>query len=105
VDPEGSDAADVIDVAGSPAVMLLVTRAQETRPQFALGPDNIRSVVELCRQLDGSPLALELAAARMRSMRPDEVLARLSTAATLRADPKTPVPPRHRDLDAVVDWS
>ncbi|GAB3680036.1 hypothetical protein GCM10027589_50240 [Actinocorallia lasiicapitis] len=69
--------AGVAEAGGSPAVRLFVERGVAGRPGFALTPENVRDVVRICRALDGMPLALELAAARLRALAPDQIAARL----------------------------
>ncbi len=92
------------ETAPSPAVELFVRCARDVRPSFEIGPDNERDVVELCRHLDGLPLAIELAAARMRLLSPRQVLDRLHErldAWSGFAD----LPERQRTLTATLDWS
>ncbi|MBV9897739.1 MAG: XRE family transcriptional regulator, partial [Chloroflexi bacterium] len=93
--------------AQSPAVALFLSRAQDAEPQFALNADNVASVVEVCRELDGLPLALELAAARVPVSPPRELVRRLlmkpghSVLSTGRRD----APARHRALRDAIAWS
>jgi non-specific serine/threonine protein kinase len=63
--------------ATSPAVQLFVERAQEVKPSFELGDDNLAAVAEICRRLEGIPLAIELAAARVKLLTPEQILGRL----------------------------
>jgi predicted ATPase len=94
----------VDDVAGIPSVALFVTRAQAVRRGFDLTVDNAAAVAALCSQLEGLPLALELAAARVRLLGPDELLARLESRLTLAAD-RRDAPARHATLGATLAWS
>jgi len=88
-----------------PAVRLLVERAALVRPGFAVTADNADAVVRICRALDGMPLAIELAAARLRAMTPEQLAARLDDRfAVLTGGSRTALP-RHQTLRAVVDWS
>jgi non-specific serine/threonine protein kinase len=61
----------------APAVKLFVERAQETKPSFELTPENLPAVTDICRRLDGIPLAIELAAARIKLLTPQQILGRL----------------------------
>ena len=83
------------------AVALFAERAAAIRPEFA--PDGI--VAELCAALDGLPLAVELAAARVRALSPEQLLERLSDRLALLAGGPRDVPERHRTLRAAIDWS
>ncbi|RSM64941.1 transcriptional regulator [Actinoplanes sp. ATCC 53533] len=91
--------------ASYPAVRLLLDRASAVRPGFALDPRTTGPVVGICRALDGMPLAIELAAARLRTL-PVEVLAsRLADRFRLLTNGSRTALPRHQTLRAVVDWS
>jgi predicted ATPase len=100
--------ADAEAVGRSAAVQLLVARAVAVRPGFALTPANAAALAELCRRLDGIPLALELAAAQLRILTPDALLTRLGTgldrALDLAAGP-VDLPGRQRTLRATLEWS
>ncbi|RVW01150.1 transcriptional regulator [Rhodococcus xishaensis] len=88
--------------AESPAAELFQTRALAVRPSARLDPSE---VTQLCRTLDGLPLAIELAAARVRTMSVEEINARLvDRFALLRSGDRTS-PARHRNLHAVIEWS
>ncbi|MBX9245200.1 tetratricopeptide repeat protein [Actinotalea ferrariae] len=89
---------------GSGAVELFVRRARLVRPGFALTADNVADVVEICRRLDGLPLAIELVAARTRLLGPRALLARLDQDVAV-ARPAVDVPERHRTLEATLTWS
>jgi len=91
--------------AGSPAVRLFAERAAAARPGFALTSDNLAAVIEICRRLDGLPLAIELAAARVRLLPPPALLRRLERRLDLLATDSAEVPERQRTLRATVDWS
>jgi predicted ATPase/Tfp pilus assembly protein PilF len=87
------------------AVALFLQRAQDIKPNFALSAQNAGAVVEICRRLDGLPLALELAAARVRLFPPPALLARLSSRLTLLVGGPRDVPARQQTLRATLDWS
>ena len=91
--------------AGGEAVELFVTRARAVRPDFAFDADLEPTVVELCRRLDGIPLAIELAAARTRSIAPAQVLRRLDERFRLLTGGSRTAMARHQTLQAAVDWS
>jgi predicted ATPase len=91
--------------ADSPAVQLFAERAAAARPGFALTSDNLAAIIEICRRLDGLPLAIELAAARVRLLPPSALLGRLERRLDLLATDSAEVPERQRTLRATVDWS
>ncbi|HEY5395379.1 MAG TPA: LuxR C-terminal-related transcriptional regulator [Trebonia sp.] len=93
------------DGAAQPdAVALFVDRAQAAVPEFTLSTANTRTVGELCRRLDGIPLALELAAVRLRGMTADEILTRLTDRFRILGAARTATG-RHRTLRAAIAWS
>ncbi|SEP71892.1 DUF4062 domain-containing protein [Microlunatus flavus] len=95
-------------VAGSAAVELLVARARQVRPGFRLTPANAAAVADLCRLLDGIPLALELAAAQLRVLSPASLLARLRQRLDRSLDLSVgtvDTPSRQRTLRATLEWS
>jgi len=87
------------------ALTLFVERAQAATSSFAVTPDNHAAVVELCRSLDGMPLALELAAVRLRMLSPEQILARLDDRFDLLTSRDQSMHPRQRSLHALIDWS
>ena len=88
----------------SPAVVLFLARAHATDESFDAPPDALETIEDICRQLDGLPLAIELAAARVRGLAPKELLKALDQRFdVLTGGPGTP--DRHRSLRAVIDWS
>ncbi|MFI6989215.1 BTAD domain-containing putative transcriptional regulator [Nonomuraea wenchangensis] len=88
-----------------PAVRLLVERAVAARPAFALDDGNVAAVTQLCRRLDGLPLAIELAAARLRSMTAAQLAERLDDRFRLLTGGSRTALPRQQTLRAVVGWS
>jgi predicted ATPase/DNA-binding SARP family transcriptional activator len=102
--PSGSDVA-LEDVAASPAVTLFVARAQAVRPDFVLTEATKQAVAEVCIRLDGMPLALELAAARMRSMDTKDLADRLGARFQLLTGSRRIADPRYQTLYDVVAWS
>jgi predicted ATPase len=89
----------------SPAVALFVDRARAVHPGFALTEGNAAAVAEICRRLEGLPLAIELAAARTRLLDPDELLSRLATSLDALGTGPVDMPPRQRTLRDTVQWS
>ena len=87
------------------AVRLFVERAQQALPSFALTADTTPAVAQICRRLDGIPLALELAAARVRVLGVVEMAGRLDDVFRLLAGAPRHLPARHQTLRATVDWS
>ena len=92
-------------LARAPAGALFLERARAAAPSFGLTEDNAAPVAELCRRLDGIPLAIELAAARVRAMSVDDLLARIDQRFTLLTGGPRREDGRHRTLEAVVAWS
>jgi predicted ATPase/DNA-binding SARP family transcriptional activator len=87
------------------SVRLLTQRARAVVPSFAVTHDNAPAVAAICRALDGMPLAIELAAARLRTMAPEQIEARLGDRFQLLSSGSRTAMPRHQTLRAVVDWS
>lgn len=87
------------------AVQLFVDRARAVRPGFQLTWDNCAHVVHICQTLDGVPLAIELAAARVRALSVEQIAARLDDRFRLLASGDRTAPPRQQTLQAAVDWS
>jgi predicted ATPase/class 3 adenylate cyclase len=92
------------DLTGD-AVALFCDRARAVDPEFRLGADNAHAVARICRRLDGIPLALELAAARLRMLRPDQVAQRLDDRFGLLTGGGRNALRRHQTLRAAMDWS
>jgi predicted ATPase/DNA-binding SARP family transcriptional activator len=97
--------ADASEAARSPAVRLFADRAAAVRPGFALDEATAGPVVRICRALDGIPLAIELAAARLRALTAAQVADRLDDRFRLLSVGDRAALPRHQTLRAVVDWS
>lgn len=98
-------AADTQEGAESEAIALFAERARAAEPDFALTDDNRVAVARLCEQLDGIPLAIELAAARLRAYGLDEMLAMLADRFRLFTTAGRPADPRHGSLQELVEWS
>jgi predicted ATPase len=103
--PSASGDLRVEELASSPAIELFVDRARAVRSDFALTAENARAVAEICRRLEGVPLAIELAAARTRLLDPDALLARLETSLDATGTGPVDLPERQRTLRATIDWS
>ncbi|WP_080042284.1 BTAD domain-containing putative transcriptional regulator [[Actinomadura] parvosata] len=97
--------ADPMRAAAFPSVRLLLDRAGAANPAFALDEGNVADVVALCRRLDGMPLAIELAAARLRTMTPRQLADRLDDRFRLLTGGSRTALPRQQTLRAVVEWS
>jgi predicted ATPase len=101
VPPPGATLAALAEI---PAVALFVDRVRDIQPEFTLTSQNATAVAELCRRLDGLPLALELAAASMRLLSPEQVLARLPGPLE-RPGALADLPGRQQTLTATIQWS
>lgn len=93
------------DVLGFPAVQLFVERAGAITGNFELSDANAAFAAEICRKLDGNPLAIELAAARVDAFGVKGLAARLDDRMHLLTEPHRGVPMRHRTITAALDWS
>ncbi|MBK9116708.1 MAG: winged helix-turn-helix domain-containing protein [Betaproteobacteria bacterium] len=99
------DAGTVDALAASDAVRLFVDRANAVQPEFELTPANAASVGAICTRLDGIPLAIELAAAHVRSLSVDAIAQRLADRFRLLRIGDRTAAPRHQTLRAAIDWS
>jgi predicted ATPase len=93
------------DVTSSEAVRLFVERAQAVNPDFTVSDANAPVLAEICRRLDGLPLAIELAAARSRLLPPRALLARLESRLQVLKGGSRDLPSRQQTLRATIDWS
>ncbi len=89
----------------SPAIELFVDRARAVKPAFELTADNEQAVTTICARLDGLPLALQLAAARLRLLSPEALLERLDHALQVLTSGPRDAPERQQTLRAAIDWS
>jgi predicted ATPase/DNA-binding CsgD family transcriptional regulator len=96
---------DLDELAECESVSLFIDRAQHVVPNFALAVSNAGAVAELCRRLDGLPLAIELAAARVSAVPPADMLSRLESRFGLLAGGSRSGPSRHQSLQSALDWS
>lgn len=88
-----------------PAVRLFVDRAKSVRPDFTLDDDNAEAVAEISAKLEGIPLAIELAAARVKMLSPQEMIRLLDKGIELLSIGRRDAPDRHKTLRATIDWS
>jgi predicted ATPase/class 3 adenylate cyclase len=92
-------------IINSEAAQLLVARAQAVRPEFVITPENSAAIAEIIRRLDGIPLALELAAARLRMMSVEQIAGMLTDRFRLLTGGRRSALPRQQTLQALIDWS
>lgn len=95
----------VEDLIRYASLALLIERARAVQPDFALTPQNAKSVAEICVRLDGLPLAIEMAAARLKAFPPNTIAQRLDRALLLLAAGTRDAPDRHQTLRAALAWS
>lgn len=103
--PENGGDYELVELMKFPAVALLVTRAQTVKPDFELTRENRQAICTICAQLDGLPLALELAAARFKLFSPEALLRRLDNKLDILSSTSTDRPDRHKTLRSAIDWS
>ena len=103
--PELDQRPRVDELHGYAAVKLFIDRAKAVQPSFEPNDDNAEAVLQVCRALDGLPLATELAAARMRLLSVAEIASRLTDALGLLTARSRTARPHHRTLRATIDWS
>jgi predicted ATPase len=102
--PQANQLRDLAAIRAAEAVQLFLDRAVAVRPDFVLDAEKAPAVVEICRRLDGIPLAIELAAARMRVLSVEQILARLNDRFRLLAGGHAALA-RHQTLRASIQWS
>ncbi len=103
--PRPADVSSPAALAEAPAITLFMQRAREVKPDFALTATNAPIVATICTRLDGLPLALELAAPRLRLLPPKALLARLDHCLPLLSDGAGDLPARQRTMRDAIAWS
>jgi predicted ATPase len=103
--PDSGSAPDLEVLSQYPAVALFVQRAAAVRPDFELRSENASAVIEICTRLDGLPLAIELAAARVKVLSPTSMRTRLKNRLHLLTGGARDMPQRQQTLRAAIDWS
>ena len=102
--PDPRSQPSVETLSQCPAVALFVQRARAVKPLFELNPENATTVAEICARLDGLPLAIELAAARVKVLSPSLMLTRLASRLQLLTGGARDLPRRQQTLRAAIDW-
>ena len=103
--PVGADGTPLQEILSSPAVRLFRDRARAADPRFDLTEQNAEAVARICRALDGVPLAIELAATRIRVLTPEALVSRLDRVLPVLATGARDVPERQQTIRATVEWS
>jgi predicted ATPase/class 3 adenylate cyclase len=101
----GPDVRGVTEIAEYDSVAMFVSRARLVQPTFALTASNAGQVAEVCRRLDGIPLAIELAAARLKVLSVSQLVDRLDQQFALLAGTARDLPPHQQTLETTLDWS
>ncbi len=99
------DSISVEDFGTSEAIQLFIERASAADRNFELSSENSAAVFQICNQLDGIPLAIELAAARIKILNPEQIVERLDDRFQLLTAGSRTALPRHQTLEAAIDWS
>jgi predicted ATPase/class 3 adenylate cyclase len=103
--PPETDSKSIAELHQYEAVRLFVERAAVVKPSFTLSTGNAQDISKICRRLDGIPLAIELAAARVRVLSPDQIVDRMDDRFRLLTGGSRTALPRQRTLQALIDWS
>jgi predicted ATPase len=103
--PDSRSVPSVEILSQCPAVALFVQRAVAAKPDFQLNRENAPAITEICARLDGLPLAIELAAARVKVLSPSSMLTRLASRLQLLTGGARDLPQRQQTLRAAMDWS
>ena len=103
--PDPSQSLSLEQVAAYDAIQLFVERARAVTPEFKLNAENGPTIAQICRMLDGLPLAIELAAARMRWLTPQNILAHMGHRLEVLVEGPKDVPARQQTLRQTIDWS
>src|SRR6266496_1501023 len=103
--PDAQEVIGIRSLSKYESVRLFTERAEVLQPQFMLTEQNVQAVVQICRRLSGMPLAIELAAARIKMMTVDEIASRLDDRFSLLTSGNRSALPRQQTLRATIDWS
>ncbi|WP_162243165.1 MULTISPECIES: ATP-binding protein [unclassified Leifsonia] len=103
--PEGDGVATLDRALRSPACMLFVDRATAVKPAFEITTENAKDIADICRRLEGLPLAIELAAAKTRMLTPHGIAQRLERSLPLLTASVRDMPERHSTMRATIEWS
>src|SRR5579859_7800613 len=103
--PAANQQFNLAELGANPSVQLFVERAAGFQPRFGLTEKNASAIAQICRRLDGVPLALELAAARVQALAPEQIAARLDQRFRLLTGGSRAALPRQQTLRATLDWS
>jgi predicted ATPase/class 3 adenylate cyclase len=103
--PDPERVSSLANLSGYEAVELFIQRARAVKPELEFDDSNAHSVAEICWRLDGLPLAIELAAARVRLLTPEDIVNRLDRALALLGGGARDLPARQRTLKGAIEWS